>query len=285
MNIRLQRRAVTLFELLALLIIMLALSTVVLPTAQGGHGQQSLENTYDVLEAIRVATLGKYDAHKKKVCGGYVQDMGGLPRKQGTDPYYYLNALAVKPGNVLAYGKHYASGHDSDLFLFTGWRGPYYHGVNAMPHFPGDKIVDAWGNPITCTFGQYNTITSIQSPGGPEAPYNVPYPAQPIPLDYTPLTATVSGTATFGPPGNPIATVKIFHVDPETGGIMVQHVTGHLGGGLCFSFSNVPLGPAIVRARIGQPNSGSANKDTEWIDVPAGGVSGLQLHIVPGGGN
>ena len=289
-----KRRGFSLIELLVALVVLFAVSTIVLQTAPGQAGQKNLQSTQEKLEAIRVAVVGKTSNKKGHSVVGYLQDMGGLPKRHGSDPNYFLNHLLEMPadtsGTDFAYGLKQADWPDADIEFNVGWRGPYLQSV-----FPGDKIVDGWGNALN--HGGGATVTSIQSNGGPDAPYDTPYPSQPIVFDVDQASSDVSGGVNyenFYLPGIVLGLLKIhtslFEPDPNTGGIKsrkqyTEITSSSSSSPVAFDFDNVLAGSRAIRTRlyfdfevwffgwkildIEEPLPGY---QTTWFDVPANGV-------------
>ncbi|NUQ35794.1 MAG: hypothetical protein HUU29_12740 [Planctomycetaceae bacterium] len=309
-GIRAKRRALTLIELTATLVVMLALTTIVLPTATGGGSEQSLVSTQDTLEAIKIATIGRYDPVKKIWTGGYVQDMGGLPEMEYpatlTDPAHALDALHTKPKKLQPWGPKTLGGKfDKGIVLYAGWRGQYFQGTNAAPVFPGDAIYDKWGNPFTFNTHELSDtpaykgrFSSIQSMGGP-APHNYPVPAnEPMLMDISKMLVSVSGYVTYKLPDHVneydgrVAIVRLYEPDPETGGLKARNAepiifTGKEQTPNTFFFKDVMIGPRALRV-VMRPLEGCEISEeelalemvTQYINVPVGGIANLHLEVI-----
>jgi prepilin-type N-terminal cleavage/methylation domain-containing protein len=146
--------ALTLLELLVVLAILSILATVAVTSTAGFADQARYEATQRTLLAIREAILGTAPARPWDAApfsSGFVSDMGRLP--QANVPGEPLGEL-VKPSGLRDYSVQAAVGDavdvgpggdrdleaDPEVFLGTGWRGPY------LQLAPGETgLRDGWG--------------------------------------------------------------------------------------------------------------------------------------------
>ncbi len=170
----------TLLELLVVLTILVALSTVAITSTSGVADQARYEATQRTLENVKEAILGPpnmLNADGSPLRIGFVADMGRLPQASpvtsiagGTGTGYTLNELWAQ-GGMAAYEVRISS-NDPEIRLGTGWRGPYVQfapgdfqaapppqlrdgwGVEfatrngTIPGFPNDHLLDSSGNPV-----------------------------------------------------------------------------------------------------------------------------------------
>jgi len=135
------RSAFTLVELLVVIVILVALTTVALHSVDGLQEQGRHDATRRQLEEIETAVLGP--ANRTADDGtpessGFVADLGRLPRTVGTDPLLMLAELWLRPSGVAVFGLKATT--DSDIRVEAGWRGPYLRlGVTET------ELHDGWG--------------------------------------------------------------------------------------------------------------------------------------------
>jgi prepilin-type N-terminal cleavage/methylation domain-containing protein len=300
-----KRRGLTLIEMIATLVVMVAISTIILPAANGLNSQKSFQKTKDMIEAIRLGIVGDYDPVAKRWSGGYVQDMGGLPFSNTVDDAgYMLDALLRKPQGMASHGLHaLTSKYDVGIALHGGWRGPYYYGVQGAAVFPGDRILDGWGQNFIYNSNPSSLsvfITSIQSHGVPGE--DTKYPTDPVVFDLSPMRTTVQGTVTYELPPNAgeydgrIAIVRLYSINPSTGLPYAVSAPPILFNGDNasptneFSFSNVMVGEHYVRVLMRNLDPEQVDDEpsgiemaTAYINVPVEGYTGLDLTVVPNG--
>lgn len=134
------RRGLTLIELVVVLTILAVLSVTVLSATSGLADDARFDASRRTLEGLRGAVLGSSPSDRGGVDGfrGFVADMGRLPRV-GTD--LEPRELLVAPA-APRFGPATPEG-DGDLVLSCGWRGPYLR----LPIGAGE-IRDGWGRPF-----------------------------------------------------------------------------------------------------------------------------------------
>jgi prepilin-type N-terminal cleavage/methylation domain-containing protein len=148
------QRGLTLLELLVVLTILVVLSTVAITSTSGVADQARYEATQRTLENIREAVLGPAnlrDTDGTLLVMGFVADTGRLPRGVENGADYTLAELWRNEYNLADYEVRQANVDnvepdgeaDEDVYLATGWRGPY------LRLAPGAiNVQDGWGVPF-----------------------------------------------------------------------------------------------------------------------------------------
>ena len=143
-----EERGFSLIELLVVLAILAALTTVALRSVSGVQGQAKYLQTTSSLNGIRDAIIGPANLHGpdgSALVTGFVADVGRLPVYQvsASDPLGVngdpLNEL-LSPNTIPIYGLA-TSAFDPGVQLFAGWQGPYVR-IGAGPTF----LRDGWGH-------------------------------------------------------------------------------------------------------------------------------------------
>lgn len=220
----------------------------------------------------------------------FVADCGSLPQKTGTDPAYYLKALTELPSGMSSYQIRTAPWPDNDIVTYTGWRGPYI----ALP-LNTDKVLDGWNNPFNFVLSG-NTITSIQSGGGIETPYNILIPSTPMQFNEASLLVPVNGTVQYNLTTSGTLTIRIYFPQASDGTLTYCEqtlATTGSSGTVAFAFptgivTGIPIGRHPIRVRVDVlPVNDPGNETTddldttviEWVTVPQGGLSGVSIII------
>lgn len=159
----------TLLELLVVLTILVALSTVAITSTSGVADQARYEATQRTLENIRDAVIGPAnlrDTDGTLLYTGFVADTGRLPKAVAEvvdgGTVLTLQELWIQPGTLVEYDvrpalaanivvdtpSSAAEEEDAVVYLGTGWRGPY---LNLKPGTT--RIVDGWGSEIATPVG------------------------------------------------------------------------------------------------------------------------------------
>lgn len=115
----------TLLELLVVLTILVALSTVAITSTSGVADQARYEATQRTLENVREAIIGQpnmMDTDGTHLRSGFVADMGRLPHADSGS--FTLGELLQKTTSMLPYSVKTVEA-DPEVVLGTGWRGPY----------------------------------------------------------------------------------------------------------------------------------------------------------------
>lgn len=141
-----QRRSLTLVELVVVLLILVAVSTVALTSTERVVDQGRYDATTRQLEQIRFATYGpefERDAAGLRRLSGFAIDLGRLPERQASaGPEAELQELWDGTG-LVAYGT-YAAAEDAEVELTYGWRGPYL----SFPVGASPQLLDGWGRSL-----------------------------------------------------------------------------------------------------------------------------------------
>jgi prepilin-type N-terminal cleavage/methylation domain-containing protein len=139
----------SLIELLVVLAILAALTTIALRSVSGVQGQARYLQTTSSLNGIRDAMIGAPSQHSpdgSPLVTGFVADTGRLPQFliNGSDP---LGTAAGDPlsellqQNALPSFAFVAAHSDPTVLVGVGWKGPYMH-LGAGPTY----LRDGWGN-------------------------------------------------------------------------------------------------------------------------------------------
>lgn len=124
---RIPSKALTLVELVVVLLILVVLTSVAIQSTEGVISQGRFDANQRTLQGIENAVLGDSTLRQPEgtpILNGFVADVGRLPRS--------LTELVLKPNDVLDYEFRNGSDNDVDMAnvdddveLGTGWRGPY----------------------------------------------------------------------------------------------------------------------------------------------------------------
>ena len=141
------------FTLLELVIVLGIIATVtMLATREIGHAQDQVryERSAALLQDVEYAIVGAPDERSpdgRRQIGGFVADMGRLPRAQGTNELT-LRELWQSPGVSFdlrpAIQANGVAVEDPQVLVPGGWRGPYIR----LP-LGADNLCDGWGNPFS----------------------------------------------------------------------------------------------------------------------------------------
>lgn len=132
------QRGLTLLELIVVLGILAALSTIAIRSMEPLADQARYEATQRLLDRMREATVGDpfaRQANGVRLISGYVADTGSLPVS--------LDDLSAKPAGVISYAAQtFDSDRDSvdDVSLSSGWNGPYL-----LLGAGQSSVLDGWG--------------------------------------------------------------------------------------------------------------------------------------------
>jgi len=140
------RRSLTLIELVVVLLILVAVSTVALQSTERVVDQGRYDATTRQLEQVRFATLGpefERDASGIRRLSGFAVDLGRLPQRRASGgPETELSELWDGTG-LVTYGT-YPAAEDSEVELTYGWRGPYL----SFPVGGSQRLLDGWNRPL-----------------------------------------------------------------------------------------------------------------------------------------
>lgn len=252
-SVRSGQRGLTLLELLVVLSILAVLSTVALTSSSGIADQARYEATQRTLENIREAVLGPAnlrDTDGTLLYTGFVTDMGRLPRVEADltleelwkndgpddDGLATLAPHAVR--QAIAAHVDVAAEADPDVYLASGWRGPY------LRLSPGNTNVrDGWGVPFTLRTQASADVAAAGDPigqvysfgaNGIEEPLDVGYDLDIPPIEFSVAETTAniritvqvesSGGVTTIPNVADRIIVRLFAPDPDTGMIKVTRL-------------------------------------------------------------
>lgn len=132
------RRAFSLLEMLIVLAILAALTTVAVQSLEPLEQQARFESTQRTLNEIRGGLLTTGAVNGANSISGFVADMGRLP--DVSSPQAFYNDLALGT-NLPAYqAVNFITPEGGNMQLPCGWRGPYVKSLAS-----GDRFVDGWG--------------------------------------------------------------------------------------------------------------------------------------------
>lgn len=298
----------TLLELLVVLSILAVLSTVALTSSSGLADQARYEATQRTLENIRDAVLGPAnlrDTDGTLLYTGFVADTGRLPRAVADGPDFTLaelwdNVNALAPHAVrqaIAANVDVAAEADSDVYLATGWRGPY------LRLTPGNlNVRDGWGAQFTLRTQVPAPVAAAGDPigqvhsfgaNGTENALDDAYDLDVFSV-FTTAETTASTTITVelqkadgSPPDMPVPAdeiiVRLFAPDPDTGLIAVTRLDDPFSANsLMFDFTTTP-GPRVVRAYYDTANDGSIQSSSAvtHLNLRPGGNQRTIILTVP----
>ena len=295
MNIRYPRihhSGLTLLELLVVLTILVVLSTVAITSTSGVADQARYEATQRTLQSLSDAVLGpvnQRDADGSLLITGFVADMGRLPQATAettsdggtvfTLKELWTNVNSLPTHTVLqavAPNVNDSSLADPDVYVSTGWRGPYLNlspgntvfrdGWGAELASPGGTVasvpyallMNQEGSPITAA-GQFIGQVNSFGANGVQDANNTGYD-----LDMAATFSTAQTTANVAltvqvlkadgslttPMSSDQISVRLFAPDPSTGLIFVTNQLLAFSSNP-LSFASLPAstpGPRVLRA-------------------------------------
>ncbi|WP_395719468.1 prepilin-type N-terminal cleavage/methylation domain-containing protein [Prosthecobacter sp.] len=302
----------TLLELLVVLSILAVLSTVALTSSSGIADQARYEATQRTLENIREAVLGPSnlrDTDGTLLYTGFVADMGRLPRVEAdlTLEELWINDGPADDGlatlaphavrQAIAANVDVAAELDPDVYLATGWRGPY------LRLSPGNTNVrDGWGAQFilrtqvpAAVAAAGDPIGQVHSFGanGAEDALDDGYDLD-VSSVFTTAETAASTTITVelqkadgSPPDMPVPAdeiiVRLFAPDPDTGLIAVTRLDDPFSANsLMFDFTTTP-GARVVRAYYDTSNDGSIQSSSAvtHLNLRHGGNTRTIILTVP----
>jgi prepilin-type N-terminal cleavage/methylation domain-containing protein len=274
------RSGFTLLELVIVLAILVALTTVAVRSLDGVEDQSRYDATRRSLDNIQTAVLGvpnERDADGSLLVTGFAADLGRLPHAQqiGNDPGTQLQELWNNPYGLQAFAINPAP-DDPEVWLGTGWRGNYLR-----LSMSASSLTDGWGNPYNLLgadgvtpVGNGGEVDFVQSVGGAspytsitmslagllgQQPANAAYTATVSGCVYQ-LTSTGSGQLTNPDPTVSQVVVCYFGPNPNTGGILELPATVVSGSSSSVTTYSIPattwptigptIGPRVLRAYL-----------------------------------
>lgn len=246
------RDGLTLLELLIVLVILAALTTIAVKSLESIGDQARYDQTERTLIQIEEATTGNdsdRQADGTPLISGFVADVGRLPVAIGNDPETQLAeiwdststiattfpyAVRIGPATPVDY---------SDVRLPCGWRGPYLRfGVGES------DVRDGWGEPFVARNELGNVALDGEAISSvvwqPLAPFS-----DPLAIDFTESESTVSVTLNNdgSPPSssatvllipNPLTPSELAVIAPDSSTVSTA------------IFNNVPIGTRAIHATI-----------------------------------
>lgn len=251
-----QSKALTLVELVVVLLILVVLTSVAIQSTEGVVNQGRFEATAKTIQGIEAAILG--DSTLKQpdgspILNGYVADVGRLPES--------LNDLIVKPAAVLDFDFR-QNATDTAVEIGTGWRGPYLRlplGRTEVRDGYNELFNEAFTLAASSADGQDNLL--IQSFGADRAAGNAS--GDPFSDDQTTLLEGnryqgivevsvnfVTAGGAVSSPTDPV-TVRIFMPDGAGGSTFLPAALNTDLATTSFRFENVPVGLRVIRVYEG----------------------------------
>jgi prepilin-type N-terminal cleavage/methylation domain-containing protein len=252
----------TLLELVIVLAILAALTTVAVRSLDGVEDQSRYEATRHSLDNLQAAVLGadnERDADGSLLVTGFVADVGRLPYAVGNDPTRQLQELWSNPNNVQAFAIGAAS-DDPAVVLGTGWHGNYLRLSLSQ-----SSLVDGWGQAYGLSTDGSGQIVTVSSSGAAGSGYGAGLltvnlggnAGQPASASYATTVSgcvyqldSVSGQVENPDPNNGPIMVCYFGPNPNTGGILETLATVSSTTSAAVTIYSVPatIGPRVLRA-------------------------------------
>ncbi len=272
------RSGLTLLELVVVLAILAALSTVAVQSLAQSMDQTRFEITQRLLADIRTACVGDTASSTNSADSirGFVADVGRMPTT--------LDELLINGNNLppFAVAPASASGqpHD-DVLAPRGWRGPYVK----LP-IGATSLRDGWGRPLSfllgATTGQLETVASLGADGlqtlaTSSVNYNTDLAITMTPQDYrgamitgqvyrldngqrvAPMATTVR-VRLFGPDPSGTASTGLVANATDVDPLVVQSGTGEFR----YQFTS----PTIARVCCGRDRRSTGRRSDAHRDSP-----------------
>lgn len=270
------RSALTLLELMMVLVILAIVSTVAIQSLQPQVENQRFQSATRLLSEIEAATIGprqKYQLDGTPLINGFVADIGRLPKLAPTAVSSDPAAPEEKPGmaelwdastNLAAsFPFRFRSGPKqpkdySDVRLACGWRGPYLHLAAGT-----QSLRDPWGQLPGCTLdeeGQTRTVEIAMPPLNDQPP-------EVLVADLTTGKVQVTGKIVVDDPQKTNIEVVALVPSPESSLTTLTVLDDEDEQDDTFLFSDVPVG---VRAIVAEVNG---TRQVKYVLVPHGGLN------------
>jgi prepilin-type N-terminal cleavage/methylation domain-containing protein len=303
------RRGLTLLELVVVLAILAALTTVAAVATDNVISQGRFDLTQKTLENVRRSVIGPDGtdaAASSEALAGFVADTGRLPLAVGSDPSTQLAELWSNPAGLEPFGIK-TSPSDPEVSLTCGWRGPYLR----LP-VGSESLVDGWGNPFeVMTFDGSEFIDAadglpiygIGSLGADGAVGSLGLDGPPLSEDLSlafidpvnlqshwtnDVVITVRQRDASGdlvaPQGEGTLYVAMYTPNPTTGGLAQVSATPSVTPmtiPYTATFGDVPVGPKVVRAYQSLTEGGTRKSLPLTIQVTRQGQSQWDLILPP----
>ncbi len=274
--VRRRTRALTLLELLAVLVILSIVATLAVHSLQPRIESNRFDQACALLREIGAAALGSAEARQPDgtpMIQGFVADIGRPPqhiaaaRTDSTSSGAFEELWNPQCALAVAYPFQFRPGPKqpvdySDIRLPCGWRAPYL--TLAVGH---REIVDPWARPLELQTDPRGTILAVEC--------RTPPPLhEPLRLDLSSGMVVVAGTvSTNQPPGATIDVVMLVpQPDRSTDALFV--LSDEDPNANSFRFSSVPIGLRAICLRSG------SQRIVKYVQVPRGGLT-LNLNLEP----
>jgi prepilin-type N-terminal cleavage/methylation domain-containing protein len=293
------RTGLTLVELVVVLAILALVAGAALTATGSLVDETKYETTQSELRTLESALLGSFDAASRgpEEAIAFVADVGRLPRVASTEADRALAELWERPLDVPVFAIASAPG-DPEVRLPSGWRGPYL-GLG----FGAPRLVDGWGRPYACLaaddalaplgaeIAKVRTFGADQAAGGAgfeadstlviESTLPTELSARhrgdvPVRVRAPAATGEFVIVRLFGPRNGALATLEESPAVPASGADVLH------------TFTNVPVGPRVVRAYRSAVLPASAEEPIDpaavrtpirAVTVVQGGVAEIELEL------
>lgn len=307
---RQHRSGLSLMELVIVLAILAATATVATVATERILSQKRFELTQSTLAAVRSAVLGKHGpgestAGQKSQIEGFVADMGRLPLLHEMDTEAGKELQPVELWQVPAdvnlepYDRKQAA-VDPEVWISCGWRGPYLE----MP-VGRERLIDGWGRsfvlfsfdesgeptngealaPLAGMTSYGSDGTAGETSGGPplSTDLNLSLLEQ-GPQWMMDVTVMVWQEDEDGEQVAPYAagtlTIRLFGPNPADGSVAAITAPTQTGPFVTppqATFSDVPIGPKVIRAYFEDEDGNIHKTVAQPVEVTRGGQTTWSL--------
>jgi len=260
----------SLLELLVVLVILAIVATLAVNSLQPRVESARFEQTRNLLENIRQATIGQQGSRQTDgtpLVSGFLADIGRLPRANTDNPVsgpqdgMELSELWSTNGNLAKqFPFRFRSGPKtpvdySQIQLPCGWRGPYLQ----LPM--GTKtLTDAWGRPLQFEYSENATIDCVTwlPTGNVETELN---------CELKNGKVIVTGTLDFGQSEPSSVQVVLLAPNPDSSLSELTVFADEDTNAGTFAFTDVPVGLRAIHVRVDDQQL------TRYVQVPHHGLS------------
>jgi prepilin-type N-terminal cleavage/methylation domain-containing protein len=266
------QRGLSLVELLVVLTILAALTTIALRSTSGVLEQSRFEATQKTLENVRAAIVGESSNSSAVPVTGFVADMGRLPTS--------LSELLTQPADAVPFGLQAAPAPHSDVLVPSGWRGPYLRLPVGSEQQNLTQLADAWGSPLQSSNPTASSFLAL-SPAAPRSAsnsaYNTDLAISIAANDWQ--AALLTGTLYRGTPTTDVWTVTLFSPGPASvnHGVALQAATIHTApnGDVSYTLSSgLAIGPRVLRVT----RNGTGFGNPVFLTLRAGATHIVNFH-------